>query len=245
MPEPVRCPACDAPLSADRVDFRRGLTACDHCGVVSKLDAFGSPAEQRSGDGPDAAARKSSAPPAAPVTRPEGWTVEEYGDAVAIRWRWFSLKYVPLAFFCVGWDAFLIFWYAAAFGFGPMGGGPFQWLMVIFPVAHVAVGVGLTYTVICGFFNRTSVVAGHGRVRVRHEPLPWRGSADHDADGFTALFVRRGSSSAKSNQPQTTYDVLARTADGGQRTLLRGLEEKNDARFLAEAIGRALDLPAA
>lgn len=240
MPDPVRCPACKAPLSASRVDFRRGLTACDHCGVVSKLNDFS--VDPPSGTTEERRPAKRSAD--APVTRPEGWTVEERAGVVAVRWRWWSLMYVPLAFFCVAWDSFLVFWYAMALG--GAGGGGFEWIAIVFPIAHVAVGVGLTYFVLCGFLNRTVVTAGHGTVRVKHEPLPWRGSKTHDADGFTRLFMRDSASGgSRSNQNgQPTYDLLARTADGGEVTLLHGLDARNKVRFLARTVGDALDVPA-
>ena len=95
---------------------------------------------------------------------------------------------------------------------------------------------------LCGFLNRTDVAAGHGRVRVRHEPLPWRGGKTHDATAFRRLFVRDRVSKGE-NSTTTTHDLLAGTDDGGEVTLLRGLDEPNKARFLAATLGRALGVP--
>jgi hypothetical protein len=45
--------------------------------------------------------------------------------------------------------------------------------MVVFPLGHVAVGVGLTYYTLAGLLNRTTVEVSQGALRVRHAPLPW------------------------------------------------------------------------
>ena len=236
MSDAVRCPACDAPLAAGSVDLRRGSAACEHCGVVSNLGGPAAP--------PPTDAAVDSPPPPAP--RPEGWTVEERGGAVAVSWRWWSAKVLFLAVFAVGWNAFLIVWYGGLLGFagfaGGAGPGLFAGGMALFGLPFVAVGVGLAYTALCGFVNRTTVTAGHDSVRVRHEPLPWRGSATHDAATFTRLFVREQVRRGE-NSTTVTHDLLAATADGGEVTLLRGLNEPHEARFLAKTVGRALGLP--
>ena len=243
--DPIRCPACDAPLSADRVDFRRGLTACDHCGVVSKLDEFAMPPAGEPGG-------ERSAKTSPPATRPEGWTVSEHGGAVAVRWRWWSVKYLFTLVFGIAWNAFLVVWYGGILGiaggavnagggfvFGAFGVG-----MALFGLPFVAVGVGLIYGTAAGFLNRTTVTAGHGEVRVRHAPLPWRGTGSHDAAGFTRLFVREQISRGE-DSTTVTHDLLAATEDGGEVALVRGFEAANEARFLGETLGRALGVPEA
>ena len=243
--DPIRCPACDAPLSADRVDFRRGLTACDHCGVVSKLDEFAMPPA-----GGPSGERSAKAKP--PATRPGGWTVSKHGGAVAVRWRWWSAKYLFMLVFGIAWNAFLVVWYGGILGIAGgaiNGGGGFVFGaagvgMALFGLPFVAIGVGVIYTTAAGFLNRTTVTAGHGEVRVRHAPLPWRGTGSHDATGFTRLFVREQISRGE-NSTTVTHDLLAATVDGGEAALVRGFEAANEARFLAEALAGALGVPAA
>ena len=225
MPDPLRCPSCETPFHADRVDLRRGIAACDRCGSVTRLDDV-APADT---------------PTARPVvTRPTGFTVEEHAGVLAVRWRWWSPMYIYMAFFCVLWDGFILFWYSSVV-FGPNlknGGG--DWFFVLFPLGHVAAGMWMTYATLCGWVNRTTVAAGHGLLRVRHGPLPWPGSRDHDAAHLRTLFVREGE--ARQNGNAAAYDLLARTDDGGEVKLLGGLDAKEKALFLERTIEDHLGL---
>ena len=242
---PVRCPACEAPLKADRIDFRRGLTACDHCGVVTSL---------ADPDPPEPGGRSGGRPkPAPPVTRPEGWTVNERDGVVAVRWRWWSWKSLFFLTFGIAWNAFLVVWYGGILGIAGVGAGAIDGLggaafgafgvgMALFGLPFVAVGVGLIYLTAAGFLNRTTVTAGHAKVRVRHEPLPWPGSKEHDAASFARLFVRRQVRRGE-DSTSVTYALLAATADGGEVALVGAFDEAHEARFLAETLAAALGLP--
>lgn len=74
-----------------------------------------------------------------PPTIPEGFDLIKTSDGVIIRRNWLTWAIAPMAFFAVFWDGFIIFWYATALKtHGPL-------IMILFPLLHVAVGVGLTY----------------------------------------------------------------------------------------------------
>src|SRR6185503_9809473 len=98
----------------------------------------------------DAQKPDPSAAPEVPI--PERYTVSRHGDELSISWRWFKPgQHLFLLFFVIAWDAFLVNWY---FGAGPGSGDIFFY---VFPIAHVAAGIGLTYAVLTGFLNRTYV----------------------------------------------------------------------------------------
>ena len=98
--------------------------------------------------------------------------------------RWFSKMVLALAFFCIFWDGFLIFWYFIAFTKDtPL-------MMKVFPVIHVLVGVVLTYGVVCGFVNHTVVEAEGGELRVRHGPLPVPGNRRLTLSDIKQLYTR-------------------------------------------------------
>jgi len=98
--------------------------------------------------------------------RPKEVSLQKQGDRLELSWRWFSWKYLPLVFFCVAWDSFLCFWYSMAFSTSA------PWIMIVFPIAHVAVGVGLTYYTLAGFLNRSQVILDRTSFSVTHGPLP-------------------------------------------------------------------------
>ena len=233
MADPIRCGACGAPLKAKDLDARRGLATCHACGNVLKLDGLG-------GDAGGDAGRRDDRPPPERAPRPEGWEEETRGGVTAVRWRWFRGKYVAIAVFCVPWFAFLFGWYAMLLGDGP--GGGFGLVFVLFPLIHVAAGLALAYTALCGFVNRTTVTAGRGAVKVEHAPLPWPGSKTHALPDAAAVAAKMKINQGK-DSTSITWDVLAETADGGRVTLLKRLEEQDEARYLARVIGGALGVP--
>lgn len=48
--------------------------------------------------------------------------------------------------------------------------------MLLIPILPLAISVGLTYFVVCTFFNRTVVSISHEFLEVKHGPLPWMGN---------------------------------------------------------------------
>ncbi len=247
MPEPIRCPACDAPLDASRVDLRRGFAPCRHCGTVCRLDDL--PGAEGRAARPEPP--RSGSPPIEeePATRPERFRTIRRNGAVAVQWRWRSPLYLFLVPFSVAWNAFLVFWYglllsifAGGGGAGPPGFGAAGWGMAAFGLPLVAVGIGLTYYTACGVLNRTTVTAAHGELRVRHHPLPWPGDRTFDGRSFDRLFVRDREVQHE-HSVSTIHDLLAVTRDGGEVTLLKALSARNEACFLAETLGEALGVP--
>ncbi len=135
---------------------------------------------------------------------------------------WFSPSLIFMAFFCVVWDSFLVFWYSMAL----RAGAP--WIMVVFPIAHLAVGVGLTYSTLCGFVNRTRIAVEGGRLSIGHGPLPWRGNRVLETQALDQLFCEEkiGSKGSKSY-------VLSALLKGGEKVvLLKSLPEADQALYI-------------
>jgi hypothetical protein len=167
---------------------------------------------------------------------PERFRVDHTDRELRVSWRWFkALKHIPLLLFVIVWDAVLVVWYAAV----PFTDGGL--IALLFPLGHVAVGVGLTYSVLMGFFNRTTVTARGGELSVRHAPLPWRGNRVIAARMIEQLYVTEH---AHEHEGSTThsYDVCAIVA-GNEVKLLRGLDELGQARYLERAFEQHLEIP--
>lgn len=202
------CESCGAPLPP-------GSLICDHCG--------------RRASPPDQTWRERAL-----VPQPAGLTIIDDGLSYELSWRWFRPAILFLVFFCIAWDSFLVFWYAMALGMGPPA--PFNLIMIIFPIAHVAVGVGLTWYTLCGLFNRTVVAVRNHELTVRHGPLPWAGNLSIDASEIRQIYVREKTTN-RENGPSSTYDVEVILTDGTSRKLVSGI----DAVDLALAIEQALE----
>lgn len=123
--------------------------------------------------------------------------------------------------------------------------GPIKLIFFVFPMAHVAVGVGLTYFVLAGFLNSTVVRVVDGMLSVRHGPLPWRGNLDLSSDEIDQIYCQNKLSTSRNDDGHTstsmTFEVHAVVA-GQKRKLLGGLREADHALFLEQTLERFLKI---
>lgn len=162
--------------------------------------------------------------------RPRNVTLRKQGDQIELSWRWFSWKYLPLAFFCIAWDGFLCFWYSIAFSTGA------PWIMIVFPIAHLAVGVGLTYSTLAGFLNRSYVSIDRKNFVVSHRPLPWLGNLRVPVNQVKQLYCK------EKRGKQTTYQLSVILKDGRKRDLLSNLDSPEIGFYMEHQIENWLDI---
>lgn len=233
----IGCKNCGRPIPARDLDMRHALAKCLACGSAFSF-AHWLPTSERT----DAVAARPK------VEMPRGFDVEDdFGDFV-IRRRWFHPALFFLLFFCVAWDSFLIGWYVIAgsvlgelFDGGP--GAIFGLFFLIFPLGHVAVGVGLTYTVAAGFLNTTTIRIADGRLSVRHAPLPWGKEESFPVADIDQLFctswtpVRR-----RHNASNFNYSVQAVRTDGVKFKVLGAINDLDHALFIEQSLEDHLGL---
>lgn len=216
----MRCRVCDALLKAENIDFGRRMASCGYCKAVMRFEVDGETAGPR--ERPE-------------MALPERFTVEDLGAEFRITWRWFTYKALFLVFFCVIWCGFLVFWY----GMGVAIGAPI--IMFIFPLLHVAVGVGLSYYCLCMFMNTTRVTVARGRLSIMHGPLPWPGGGTYDADDLQQFYCEHKEHHGK-NGTTHAYSVKAKSQGGRRITLIKGLDEPNKALFIEQQLERHLGI---
>jgi hypothetical protein len=215
----LNCQACGAPLRLDD-DTGGGAVHCSFCGAWTSL--------------PEAPQRRAPGRPV--VEKPRAIRVEDTLHGVRLVRRWFSPVYVFLVFFCAIWDGILLMFY----GVLTVSGAPL--FAFLFPLIHVAVGIGLTYTTLCGFVNRTVVeVDRDDMLTVRHGPLPWPGAASIPIAEIAQIFVTEKRSTSKNGNPSSTYAVNALAKSGRRVTLVKGLLSSLDhALFIEQELERRL-----
>jgi hypothetical protein len=218
------CPKCGRPVPVDDVNLSTGLARCRACNNLFNIAASVPPA-------PAGAARTApAATPLLPVSR--RLHISEFAGVLRIHWRWFTPAYLFIAIFCVAWDSFLIFWYSMAFGSHHA-----PWIMKVFPIGHVAVGVGLTYTVLTGFLNATTVTAGQDSLTVRHGPLPWVGNRTLPAATIRQIHCeQRRSTNNRNYNSAVAYDLYATLSDGQRVKLLSGFTDPTEPRVIEQRI---------
>jgi hypothetical protein len=164
------------------------------------------------------------------VVLPAGFTLERSGSELLIGHRWFTRSVFFMLFFCVFWDGFLVFWYSSA-----LTEDDVDVMMVIFPLLHVGVGVGLSYYVLASFFNSTYVAVTRGHLIIAHRPLPWPGNRRIATHTLSQLFCKRKLKRSK-HSTYYRYEVHALTTDGERHKLVSGLEDEEQALFIEQEL---------
>jgi len=220
----LSCKLCRAKIFAEDVNIQQLVAKCRACNAVFEF------VDQVKGG-------EEAAPPRlrGPVPMPGKFRMEEQAGGFVISWRWLSYVHVFLLFFTIAWDSFLIFWYGMAMGEGA------PWIMFVFPIGHLAVGLGLTYVVLTGLLNRTTVTVERETLTVRHAPLPWPGNVSVATDQLDQLYCRRRISHGK-HGPSYSFEVRAVTQEGRKMTLIKGLESEDQALFIEQQIESRLGI---
>lgn len=217
------CRRCGAQILAEDANLQTLVARCRRCNEV-----FSFAEEVGRGAGDPAPRRR--------VPTPEGMRVEDDGYRRRISWVWFGPAVLFLVLFCVCWDSFLLFWYTMAFA----KNGP--WLMFVFPLLHVAVGIGLTYTVVATLLNRTEVVVTPEQLTVRHGPVPWGGNRRLEAPRVRQVFCDEAQTRGRRGL-DVTFRVNAVLDDDLRVVLLSGLDDRGKALFVGQQLEEWLGLP--
>jgi hypothetical protein len=228
---PVACPSCGSTLRDQDMSVQTLSARCPAChALVDLRGSVPAPAPAAADYGAQAVAREPI-----PVPLPGGVHVEERGRDLTIVRRWFSWVYIFLLFFCVMWNGMLVFFYSVIFA----AGGPL--VVKLFPLLHVAAGVFITYFTIAGFLNRTTFRVERDHLTVRHGPVPWRGNLDVSTMMLEQLFCTEQVSRGR-NGTTVRYGVEAVLKDGRHLKLATGLDAREQALFIEQAIEKHLGI---
>lgn len=171
----------------------------------------------------------------AAVPLPAAIQLDARGGELVLTRAWRSPKFYFMAFFCVLWDGFLVFWYTMTLSTdAPL-------LFALVPVLHVGAGVWLTYFTLCGFVNQTRIVARSDVLTVRHQPLPWPGARTLATAELSQLFTVEREHRGK-NSTSHTYEVHARSSRDTDVKLLAGLPEVDQALYIEQQLEAFLGL---
>jgi hypothetical protein len=165
--------------------------------------------------------------------RPNEVTLFKDEKRLDLSWRWFSWKYLPLAFFCIAWDGFLCFWYSMAFSMDA------PWIMIVFPIAHLAIGVGLTYSTLAGFLNRSHVEIDRETFSVNHGPLPWFGNLQVPVTEVRQLYCKVKPGKQNSGP---SYQLSVILKDGRKKDLISNLDSPEIGFYMEQQIENWLDI---
>lgn len=214
----LKCPNCASPLKTEDWNQEQGLAKCSYCRSLVSMPATGRTLPFR---------------PRPQMPMPSGTTVEPTGGGILITRRWFSVIAFFLIPFCIVWDSFLIGWYALS-GHAPL-------VFKLFPIIHVAIGVGLTYLTLALIINRTWIKADNGVVSILHGPLPWRGNQVIPCADIDQLFCREIIRQGK-NGPSVSYELWAALRNGTTKRVLSTMLSDEQAIFIEQQLEKALGI---
>ncbi len=210
-------------LRADDYDLATGIIRCSYCKALATLPGAG------------AATVGVQFHPRPDVPMPPGITYQHDGTNTVITRRWRSMILLFLIPFCIAWDSFLVFWYSKAFS------GQMPWIMIIFPIGHVAVGVGLTYFVLATLFNHTVIIAGQGRLRISTGPIPWGRNIDMSSSDIDQIFSKSKTNRSR-NGSSMTYTLWAVLHNSTTIKLMGSVDDEDQALFIEQKLRKALGI---
>ena len=155
--------------------------------------------------------------------------------------KWFGFKFILLTLFVIFWCGFLISWYAMAFSF------PFRdasiLMFFIFPLLHVALGIGLAYYALTGYLNRTVIHVDFNSISIRHGPLPFWGEKQVSSKAILQLYCNEDDYWLSGRGYRYhTYAVHAITRNWRNIKLLTGLDTSEQALFIEQEIEKFLNI---
>ena len=221
----LTCPDCGAGIPAEDVNIDSGIGKCRACNAVIDVAAA-----LRGHDNSHGFPRRPPAP------QPRSITIEDLGSGLRLTRSWFTLQALFLTVFCIVWDSFLVFWYSKVLE--PNA----PWIMAVFPVMHVAIGIFLTYTTLALYLNRTVLEVNEGRLTVRHGPLPWPGNREVDVSELEQLYCEEKASQGRRGAVSYTYNVCGLLKGGRRVTVLSSLPDRDQALFVEQIIEKYLGI---
>jgi hypothetical protein len=230
----LTCPHCQKPVPTQDVNIKLGVAKCLACDAVfSLVSQIGTPMPGKRNE--------------RPLAPPENFRIDDIGSEITVQWRWCSDATWILLMVAILWNAFLILYYGV--GVGDVKGGKQQaaaWLMFVFPILHVAVGVFLIYVVLLSFVNRTVIKIARGELSVWHGPLPaalvnCRMPTADIAQLFCSEQVHR-SKRKRSSSRSYSYSVNALLTSGERMSLITSLHDSFEALYLERFLEEKLKI---
>lgn len=160
------------------------------------------------------------------IVLPKRINLIDHGQSIEIIRGWFSWLNIFLTFFVI------LYWEGILF-FGSSS------------VLAVVVGLLLTYYVVAGYLNRTSIKVDRSTISIRHSPLPWWGNRDIDPANIRQLYSGKTvytSFHSYGLYSHVFYEVRAKTKDYKDIRLLSGLRSSEQALYIEQEIERFLKI---
>jgi hypothetical protein len=231
----IHCPRCGLAVPGVDIDIATQTAVCRPCGEVIAIP------------GPSGGSVLVPAGPAVPsvaLHKPSDLRWTEDGGLDADAWTaaipMKRLAAIPLVFFALFWDGFLVFWYANAIRALASGnGGGSAAAMLLFPLLHLGAGVFVTYQALCGILDTTYVGFDRKSFRFERRPIPMRGRVSEPTEGITGFEALEKSARSRGGTT-SSWDVNLLTTDGRAVRVRFGFSDYGHATYAAARLAERL-----
>jgi len=219
----LKCKSCDSEIASKDVNVDLAIAKCGKCGAMFSLRGAGA----KGGERDEPAEREQ-------VAMPKGTEIKRNRSGLQIRWRWFGMKYVGAAVFCVMWNGFMVVWMGMALRDGKTA-------MALFGSIHALVGLGILYYTLAGFFNRTNLRVNKKRLTIKHGPIPAARNRDMRADQIRQIFCKEKIHRNR-NSTHYSYEVHVILPGHKREKLVGGLDRIEQAMYLEQELEEFLEI---
>ncbi len=236
----ILCKQCRLPIAAENVNIQSGIAKCSACNAVfffmddlshaQKMDSLAKAPSSFIKREPEQSASLREERMGKLLAIPDSFTLEDNGMELRFSRRWFQFAHIFVLLFSLVWNSFLVFWYSISLRMSNI-----PWIFQVFPLGHVAVGLGLFYYALCGLLNRTQILVTPQLLRIRHIPLFWFGNRRISRDELQQLFVMQVKTKSRGEKIYQ-FTLFALLADGKRVTLVKNLPYAADGIFLEKKI---------
>jgi hypothetical protein len=224
------CPRCGQAIAGADVDLASQMALCRPCGEIVPLGTT------LAGEPSMAIVAAASA---GPLYRPTdmSWREERGGETSPDAWRVTvvpsRLAAVPLAVFALFWVGLLVCWL-------PLLLEPPPAVVLLFPLAHLALAARATFLALCALVNRTTVTVDRDRFAFARGPIRQMGDVTEptmNIVGFEAVptIVRSNATAAR-----LRWGIHLLTRDGRAIPLRFGFADASHAKYAAARLTQIL-----
>ncbi len=163
----------------------------------------------------------------------------EFGHLRIAR-RWFHSRFIPLTFFIIVWDGFLIFLYTMLIR--KLVAGDLSVIpMLLYPFFHAIIGIGLTYYILAAYLNSTVIDLDFDSLTIKSGPLPYFGNMNIPARTLRQLYVKEDGY-IRSEGGIMTYAVHAILNDQKSIKLVGGFYNQQQAMYIEQELEKVLHI---
>ncbi|MBF0122097.1 MAG: hypothetical protein HQL21_01650 [Candidatus Omnitrophica bacterium] len=215
----ISCSLCHQEIAAEDINLSQEVAKCSNCNNVFSFSDKISSASSRLQERPA-------------IEMPRQYEIRNDADGFVITRRWLGPAVIFLAFFCLFWNGFMVFWFTIAIT-------QKIYVMALFGSLHAAVGLGMLYSVLAQVFNITTIKVSYDFITVRHAPLPCPGEKTIPRGDVKQFYSEEDTHETKHGHGHT-YAVRLLTKNEKTIDLIKGLAGRDEALFVEQQIEKFL-----